>query len=266
MLTCWNESALMAPMHLSANGIGINNPVLYDQPTFLALGNNVILWRATDYSGNTSEIQQTINVYFSPSVSCCPANSQLYQGSSASNFFSVNGEPACVLGYGGIDLLYSEGFADDYAWLGDGADMAYTRAGGSTIIGGNGNDFISFACDSFVWGGQGNDVLKCFDTGNAVVFGGSGNDTISTGGGNDKVSPGGGRDNINTNSGDDIVYIYDICELATGEKLNGGLGNDTLIIPKGTTTQQIQGIGVTATGFENVRELDPSYPGLASCN
>lgn len=78
-------------------------------------------------------------------------------------------------------------------------------AGGDTVLGGAGDDFVNGAQDDDrVWGGPGNDWIRT----------GIGNDLISGGAGDDKLVGTDGADTIRGNGGNDAVY--------------GGAGSDDL--------------------------------------
>ena len=81
--------------------------------------------------------------------------------------------------------------------------------------------------------------------------------------GSDFVHPAGGVDTVHTGGGNDTVVVYDLCELSSGEVLDGGSGSDTLVIP--VSLAQVQLRGVSVIGFENV-VVQANQRHLALCN
>jgi Ca2+-binding RTX toxin-like protein len=96
----------------------------------------------------------------------------------------------------------------------------------------------------------------------ARVFGGGGDDVIVGSDGADQIFPGPGRALVVAGAGDDTVTIYDPCELATGTRLDGGDGNDTLVTP--VPADALAAAGVQVTGFENVI-VDATHAYLSEC-
>ncbi|HEX3808644.1 MAG TPA: calcium-binding protein [Rhizomicrobium sp.] len=127
-------------------------------------------------------------------------------------------------------------------------------AGSDTLNGGNGSDTINgFAGNDIIssgngvdaaFGGAGNDTIGSNisltpGNGNKVFHGGGGDDEISTGFGNDVVYGDGGNDEIDVFSGsdktyggggDDVLFADNRQKLNASDYVDGGSGNDTLVL------------------------------------
>jgi len=143
---------------------------------------------------------------------------------------AITGGPGNDTIEGGPDndaLFGNEG--DDLILGGGGADEAYGDAGNDTIVGGSGTDFLvggagddvisGAAQDDMIFGGDGDDHLSG-DTGDDVLQGGFGADTLEGGDGNDLL---GGI----FAAGDAVFGPHDEDR---GDILNGGAGDDTIVI------------------------------------
>ncbi len=115
-----------------------------------------------------------------------------------------------------------------------------------TASGGAGDDEITITDkgNHNVDGGAGNDTIELGD-GNHTVVGGAGNDgivvgdgdsTIDAGGGNDAVSVEDGKSDVSLGAGDDTVTFSLAGHLTSADEVDGGLGNDRLIIANGNDT------------------------------
>ncbi len=115
-----------------------------------------------------------------------------------------------------------------------------------------------------VVGKGGNDTIST-GSGDDVIDGGAGNDTINSGDGDDMILPGAGADAVNAGAGDDIIVLigtttasqynnaaitspagvgtdlsallsladingHSVSDVVSGESLDGGAGDDTLVI------------------------------------
>ena len=80
--------------------------------------------------------------------------------------------------------------------------------------------------------------------------GGRGNDFINGSLKNDLIMPGSGFDDVNAEAGDDTVVFFDVCEIERGGKVNGGRGNDTLILP--VPAAIAQELGLEIVDFETI--------------
>jgi hypothetical protein len=232
------------------------------------IGTLSVRWSATDANGNSSQLEQTIEVRETPSTACCKPGQQLTQGSDWSDLLQFLWPASrCVLARGAPDLVstlngsdYLSGGAGD-----DRVDSQDVSSAHDVMLGNAGNDLLRHTSplgDVRVFGGAGNDVIVASSGGGALIYGNAGDDVITGGLAADSVVPGPGRDVVTLGLGDDSVRIYDVCELASGEVLNAGPGNDTLITPVGLDA--LRALGVIVIGFETVT-VDPSTPYLAEC-
>jgi Ca2+-binding RTX toxin-like protein len=138
----------------------------------------------------------------------------------------------CTLALAGADTITVNSSGNGALNLGPGNDTAMAGAG---------NDFI--------WAGFGDDTINAHG-GTKLLFGNWGDDTIHAANGDNTVVPGPGADRVALGTGNDTVYIFDACELAWGETLDGGSGSDTLYTP--VPLAELQARGVVVTGFERV--------------
>ncbi len=90
---------------------------------------------------------------------------------------------------------------------------------------------------------EGRDTIAA-QGGHSIVIGGPNDDTIQAANGNNYVVPGGGVDTVATGTGDDTVAIYDMCELVSGDTVDLGTGNNTLIAPLGLSDLQARGLNI----------------------
>jgi Ca2+-binding RTX toxin-like protein len=118
------------------------------------------------------------------------------------------------------------------------------------VVGGSGDDTIfGGSAQSTLWGGDGNDTI--FGNGGRTrIYGANGSDTIFAGNGENCVEPGPAADTVNLGTGADTVRINHICEVASGEQIIAGPGNDTLITP--VPISELTAAGAYVEGFENV--------------
>lgn len=130
-----------------------------------------------------------------------------------------------LYGHQGEDIV-SGGIGNDTLQGEDGADLLHGNDGDDSLAGGTGDDTLKGdAGDDNLIGGSGNDLL----------MGGAGNDTLMGGSDNDRLSGGLGADDLLGGAGNDFLNgvmpdemgMEDIDE---GDFLNGGLGDDTLLI------------------------------------
>lgn len=126
----------------------------------------------------------------------------ILDGVLADQVGSLQIEDEVILGTSGDDKINS----------GEGNDNISSGEGDDNINGGLGDDLIS--------GGNGNDKITD----------GAGNDYIIAGDGNDVVMLGDGNDYVNLGPGDDIIVINLADEIGDMNFIDGGEGNDTLII------------------------------------
>ncbi len=198
-------------------------------------------------------------------VASCPTGQTPVPFDDNRNIVKNTIDDACIVTLGGSDFVINKsrtaatilaGSGHDLVVAGKGDTLVAAGPGFDIVIGKHGNDEIyGQAHGDILYGGGGADT----------IVGGLGMEYLRGGGGADTIVPGPGRDTVNAGSGADTVIVYDVCELESGEVLNGGFGeNDTLVIPVDLAT--LQGLGVTATSFENVVvAADPEASQCSSC-
>jgi Ca2+-binding RTX toxin-like protein len=114
-----------------------------------------------------------------------------------------------------------------------------------------------------LWGSNFADTLTL--SGSIVAYGMGGNDTIHGTALVDHIHGGAGADTINAGDGDDFIYVDDLGEVAAGEQINGGNGNDTLVAVghPGLPDDSYYDIsGATLTGIERLESVGPAEIGL----
>ena len=167
------------------------------------------------------------------------------------------GSGTAQVGTSGNDILNGTGNSDTIHGL-DGNDGISGHDGSDSLFGGNGTDVLSGGDDGdFLDGGDNDDSLHG-DDGNDVLFGGLGADTLngnanddflSGDDGNDYLDGGTGHDSFGGNGGDDTVII-DASDVSGSGNVQGGSGNDTVVL-SGTGYGTIPLSGTTAVrGFE----------------
>lgn len=218
----------------------------------LPAGEYLFEWTATDVTGNAQTVSQTITVTVdsSSSAACCPAGAALFEGNGLPNLFILpRAGNKCVFGHGLWDAILT-GAGTDYLSGGSSADFLESRGTNDILAGGSGRDLLVLpvGASGTIYGEGGDDALEL--TGTGVIVGGPGDDVLLGAFGGQAFTPGPGRDVVIAASGDDVVRIYDPCELEPFEVLDGGSGNDTLITP--VPVVELLARGVIVVGFENI--------------
>jgi hypothetical protein len=163
--------------------------------------------------------------------------------------------PDQTIGTAGVDTITGGGYADDLRGEGGndvvnanaGLDVAYGGAGDDSVSGGAGNDLL--------YGDDGNDLLLGGD-GNDTLWGGAGDDRITGEAGNDLLMGEAGNDVLTDGNGNDTVLAGDgndtmiLTVDLQGDRLDGGLGNDTLNCSATHLGVVIDVVGGKATGRE----------------
>ncbi|OWV77233.1 metal-binding protein [Rhizobium sp. R339] len=143
-----------------------------------------------------------------------------------------------VSGSGAADLADELGAISAEVTGSASANVITTGAGKDTIRGGGGADTLSGGFgDDFLDGGTGNDTLNGGD-GNDRLFGGLGNDVIKGGAGDDTI--------VDGDSFSDVTETFNI---------DGGIGNDTVAISKGTFTT-VSGTVDGGAGIDKLQAAD----------
>lgn len=247
------------------NGLVLATPIPVDTLTgavTLPAGTATVLWTA-ETAGGVATFEQTVEISDSPDATCCGPSQVLYQGTSgADSKLDPNATTGyCMFGYEAKDRLQSGSFAD-FISGGPGDDMLKSQGGDDVIFGNDGDDDITYQGNGnvVISGGPGDDKIHLAFGPTSRIFAGPGNDLVTCDGGDDTIYPGAGRDTIRAGSGDDTVIFSNVCELDSNKLLNGGAGDDTLILPVPLANLN----GVTVIGFEHI-VVDSSQQHLAEC-
>lgn len=163
-----------------------------------------------------------------------------------------------VLGAGGDDLLFGSSGADalfgedgkDRLFLGPGNDQGSGGDHSDLLVGGPGDDHLDGGPGHDRLRGQAGDDTLLGGPGSDRLLGGAGADHLDGGPGRDELVPGTGADLVRAGDGDDEIRIASPCELAPGELLDGGGGEDTLYTH--LSRDQLRDRGVTVTNIERV--------------
>ncbi len=247
------------------NGIVLVTPIPVDTVTgavALPSGTAIVAWTAST-DGGTATLEQTIEISSNADVTCCGPVQVIYEGTSgADSKLDPNASTGyCMFGYGANDQLKSGSFAD-FISGGPGNDKLTSQGGDDVIFGDAGNDDITYQGNGtiIISGGDGDDKIHVAFGPTSQIFAGTGDDQVTCDGGNDTIYPGPGRDTIRAGSGNDTVVFYSLCEFDSRKVLNGGAGDDTLIIPVPLSSLP----DVQAIGFEHI-VVDSSQWHLAEC-
>lgn len=150
---------------------------------------------------------------------------------------------------------------------GIGGDWLAGGLGDETLLGGEGNDsMVGDPGDDVLHGGPGDDSLYGKDD-DDELWGGTGDDLIQEGTytGADVALPGAGIDEVHAGAGDDQIVVLDLCEVGSGEVLDGGSGNDTLWLPAGVVSGDLTALGVTLQSIETVSTIVGAPWGGSEC-
>ncbi|HRW59861.1 MAG TPA: hypothetical protein P5340_04335, partial [Defluviicoccus sp.] len=165
-----------------------------------------------------------------------------------------------IRGWAGRDTILGEGGNDEIR--GDGVGLPYDPDLPDTDLARFADSIQAGAGNDSVWGGGGNDTLlgedgsdrlygqgggDSIDGGRGVdeINGGENNDTCRGGADNDWIAGGAGLDSLYGDDGNDKIYAFAPDSEAsrwgwiddgTGDQIEGGNGNDTLIGSKGIDT------------------------------
>jgi hypothetical protein len=238
-------------------------PIVDDMVT-LPLGTHELTWTVVDAQGLVTIATQSLTLVHEVTADCCDAEQLLIEGTDGDDAIVRNDDAAyCVLGFGGDDLLRTKG-GNDFLDGGPGDDTLHCGADVDVVLGGEGDDTLLLGPGlgtNLAFAGPGNDVVNGSQDADTVYLG-PGDDIANTHGGDDVVYPGPGRDVVHTQGGNDTVIVYDVCELEPGEILNGGPGEDTLVIP--IPLEEVEAMGVFVLSFETVI-VDDSKTLLSEC-
>lgn len=167
-------------------------------------------------------------------------------------------------GDAGNDLI-NGGAGDDRLFGGTGDDRLNGGTGSDILSGSDGNDTLNGdAGDDLLMGGAGADELNG-NTGDDRLDGGAGNDTLNGGSGDDMLIGGSGDDRLIFWQGDDTLqgeagndtFALEKGSLSGGfwgwTVLQGGKGNDTLILPDNQGDWEIKKVPGTTNQWQLFR-------------
>lgn len=170
-----------------------------------------------------------------------------------------------IAGEAGADIVYA-GAGDDVVTGGDGADNLQGEDGADQLDGGAGADLLAgHNGDDSAFGGSGDDSLLG-GSGNDTLTGGSGNDWLNGGYDNDVLQGDQGSDTLDGDFGNDTLIGHG-AGVADPEVdfLNGGEGDDLLIVGNGDYASGNQGADTFALGdwlgqddFAKIQDYDPA--------
>lgn len=185
---------------------------------------------------------------------CCEPGQQVDVLTARTDTYVAADGARCVAAQGGNDIIV--GGADDDVLLGHaGDDQLVGGDGADRIIGGDDDDELSGGSGADeILGNAGHDDLEG-GAGEDQLWGGAGSDRLEGGDAGDMLIGGPGADVIDGGVGDDQLVILDLCEVTSGERLDGGDGTDILWLPVGVTQADLQGLGVTIQNIESVATL-----------
>lgn len=196
----------------------------------LPLGVHRVRWVFRDALGNEQRIvNQNVRVIFEPGGACCPAGLELESPSSP--FVEPSEAARCAaLGEQGDFLSVASG--ESFVSGGIGGDYLFSSGAAAVLSGGGGDDYLGASSGTVaLYGGEGADTLHALGTNSARLVGGNGADTLVGGAGPDELIPGAGALLAAAGAGDDVIRIYDACELTPELLIAGGPGRDTVIAP-----------------------------------
>lgn len=168
-------------------------------------------------------------------------------------------DAADLLTYGEEDDVVSAGGGDDTVMAGGGNDTVSGGGGADVLFGEEGEDLLDGGVgEDIAYGGEGGDTLTG-GGGDDFLFGDDGADLLQGEGGDDELTGGEGSDTLEGGEGDDFLYGgsfdrdltpeeiqalkdgEDIADYAAQEGagsadvLDGGAGNDSIVLDKGDT-------------------------------
>lgn len=129
-------------------------------PAKFPLGTTLVIWTATDRSGNVAPGTQQVTAVLGEDASCCPTGSRIINGTQGSDRLVGTNDSDCILGHGGDDVIDGRGGSDAISG-GAGRDTIFAGGGNDRVYGGDGDDTINAADGvNFIDGGPGTDT--CF--------------------------------------------------------------------------------------------------------
>jgi hypothetical protein len=190
-----------------------------DSPAKYPPGTTTVTWTISDQRGNQGTATQRVTVLLGDDAACCPAGTNVIQGTSNNNTLNGTSGSDCILGKGAQDTINGNG-GNDYISGGEGDDIINAGAGNDVVFGGAGQDNVNGSSgNDALYGGDGDDTLLG-GTNDDTFYGGQGNDTLRGEDGSDRLFGEAGFDNLQGGNGNDI--------------LAGGAANDTCTDTSGT--------------------------------
>lgn len=135
---------------------------------------------------------------------------------------------AVITGTAGNDTLIGTDEADFVSGLA-GRDSISTGLGLDFALGGDGNDDISGGAQDDGWG-PGGAMVGLFVGAYRGLYGGKGDDTIRGDAGDDQIAGGQGADRLAGGTGDDQFQYNGGLVDGAGDRVDGGLGVDVLVV------------------------------------
>jgi hypothetical protein len=186
----------------AADSCGGTVTITNNAPAKFPLGVTTVTWTARDARNNVSTATQKVTVLLGDDASCCPAGTNIIQGTSNNDNLTGGSGSDCILGKGAQDTINGGG----------GNDFISGSDGNDTISGGTGNDML--------FAGSGQDIVNGND-GADTIYAGDGDDQVFAGIGNDILRGGQGQDTLQGQDGDDQLFGEH-----GDDNLQGGAGND----------------------------------------
>lgn len=226
-----------AIFYADSNGVGQSNTAFYIPQSVnvspLSQSNGfitsaVITHSSRDFSGNYWKVDGSFNTSFSGTIA------NIEHGAAGLKKYAIYGLNL------NISQLTGDSAAVSFSAF-SGNDNIQGSTGGDTLLGYNGNDYITGAApDStsdqgdVILGGFGNDVIYGMDGDDSLVGGSALVDPLD---GDDVIYGGNGNDEIYGSGGKDLIYGGNDRDLIVGgadnDILSGGAGNDTFVFVLG---------------------------------
>lgn len=164
------------------------------------------------------------------SVKLGKAKAQVYLGVTSVSYNAVAGNDSIQIGNSITGSTIDGGDGDDYIVDGDGANTLYGGAGKDKIYGGEGNDVLR--------GNGGNDKLYG-EAGLDRLYGYDGNDYLDGGSSTDRFYGGNGLDTAYGQSGNDLFYMKNDSAI---DAIFGGSGTDSAQADSGDTKSSVESV------------------------
>jgi hypothetical protein len=180
-----------------------------------------------------------------------PPENLSVKGTESSEVLSGKDGDDDISGAGGDDLIdgragddrINAGAGDDVVWAGSGNDALFGGAGDDSLQGQDGEDLLDGGFGDDTLSGQSGDDALAGGAGDDTLLGGAGDDSLDGGEGDDWLAGGeggdrlagdAGSDTLDGNAGDDWLSGLDgQVDDNAQDFLNGGVGNDTMILGSG---------------------------------